>query len=142
MVPVLPRVAAVKLSPDASYLIVGGNGGLGQSVAHWLVSRGARNLVLLSRSAAKSEKTAALAEELREAGCGRVLRVSCDVASEDDLARAIDTCAQEGLPPIRGVIHAAFVLRVSKLVFLPPFSAIFLQQSSNPIFFVSTGLFC
>jgi acyl transferase domain-containing protein/NADPH:quinone reductase-like Zn-dependent oxidoreductase len=113
MVPVLPRTRTAKLSPEATYLIVGGNGGLGQSVAHWLVSRGARNLALLSRSAATSEKTAALAKELRDTGCDRVLPVSGDVAVEDDLARAIDTCAQEGLPPIRGVIHAAFVLHVS-----------------------------
>ncbi|KAF7155819.1 hypothetical protein CNMCM5623_008699 [Aspergillus felis] len=113
MVPVVPRAVAAKLSPDASYLIVGGTGGLGQSVAHWMISRGARNLVLLSRSAARGEKTAALAEELREAGCSRVLPVSCDVANEDDVARAIQVCAQEGLPPIRGVIHAAFVLHDS-----------------------------
>lgn len=111
MVPVLSCTGAAKLSGDVSYLIVGGSGGLAQSVAHWLVSRGARNLILLSRSAARSEKTAALADELREAGCHRVLPISCDVANEDDLARAIDVCAQEGLPTIRGVIHAAFVLR-------------------------------
>jgi NADPH:quinone reductase-like Zn-dependent oxidoreductase/SAM-dependent methyltransferase len=115
MVPVLSSKPAVKLSADASYLIVGGNGGLGQSVAHWMVSRGARNIVLLSRSALTSEKTAALAEELKEAGCSRVLLASGDVASEDDLNRAIRKCAEDGLPPIRGVIHAAFVLRVSTL---------------------------
>ncbi|KAJ5203599.1 polyketide synthase [Penicillium cinerascens] len=111
VVPVLPRTGAANLSGVVSYLIVGGSGGLAQSVAHWLVSRGARNLILLSRSAARSENTAALADELREAGCHRVLPVSCDVANEDDLARAIDLCAQEGLPVIRGIIHAAFVLR-------------------------------
>ena len=114
-VPVLPRTAAAKLSPDVSYLIVGGNGGLGQSVAHWMVLRGARNLVLLSRSAATSEKTVALVEELLQAGCHRVLPVSCDVANEDDLAGAMHRCAEEALPPIRGVIHAAFVLHVSDM---------------------------
>ncbi|KAL6867822.1 hypothetical protein J3F83DRAFT_765765 [Trichoderma novae-zelandiae] len=114
MVSVLPRTsAAAQLSPEASYLIVGGNGGLGQAVAHWMVSRGAKNLVLLSRSAGQSPKMAVLAEELREAGCRRVLLVSCDVAREDDLAHAMGTCAQEGLPPIRGVVHAAFVLHDS-----------------------------
>ncbi|KAK7215670.1 hypothetical protein V2G26_003673 [Clonostachys chloroleuca] len=112
-VPILPQKPVVRLSPEASYLIVGGNGGLGQSVAHWMVTHGARNLVLLSRSASKSEKTATLAKELMEAGCSRVLPVSCDVASEDDLAKAIQTCALEGLPPIRGIIHAAFVLQDS-----------------------------
>ncbi|KAJ5099997.1 polyketide synthase [Penicillium argentinense] len=54
---------------------------------------------------------AAFANELREAGCHRVLPISCDVANEDDLARAINACAHQGLPTIRGVIHAAFVLR-------------------------------
>ncbi|TFB04979.1 Asperfuranone polyketide synthase [Trichoderma ghanense] len=113
-VSVLPRTrAAATLSPEASYLIVGGNGGLGQAVAYWMVSRGAKNLVLLSRSAGQSPKMAVLAEELREAGCHRVLPFSCDVSSEDDLARAMDTCAQKGLPPIRGVVHAAFVLHDS-----------------------------
>jgi acyl transferase domain-containing protein/NADPH:quinone reductase-like Zn-dependent oxidoreductase len=112
-VPVLPPSITTALSPSASYLIVGGSGGLGQSVAHWLVARGARSLILMSRNAAKSPHTAALAKELRRAKCDRVLRISCDVADEDDLARAIHMCAEEGLPPIRGVVHAAFVLRVS-----------------------------
>ncbi|EFQ34123.1 beta-ketoacyl synthase domain-containing protein [Colletotrichum graminicola M1.001] len=113
MVSVLPRKTAVCLSRDASYMIVGGTGGLGRSVAHWMASRGAKNLVIMSRNASKSEKTAALALELREAGCSRVLLISGDVAREDDVANAIQTCAEEGLPPIRGVIHAAFALRDS-----------------------------
>ena len=115
MVPVLRRKQVTKISPNSSYLIVGGNGGLGQSVAHWMVSRGAKNLILLSRNASRSETTAVLAQELREAGCSRVLLVSGDVAKEDDLARAIQTCAENRMPPIRGLIHAAFVLRVSTI---------------------------
>jgi NADPH:quinone reductase-like Zn-dependent oxidoreductase len=109
----LPSKAAAKLSSEVSYLIIGGSGGLAQSVAHWMVKRGAKNLVLLSRSAGTSEKTSAFAEDLRQAGCRRVLPISCDVANEESLGDAIDKCAQEGLPPIRGIIHAAFVLRVS-----------------------------
>lgn len=119
-VPVLQVPRPAKLAGGASYLIVGGNGGLGQSVAHWMVSRGARNLILVSRNAAGSGKTAVLARELQEAGCHRVLPVSCDVADEDDLARAIQDSAAEGLPPIRGVVHAAFALHdsfVEKMTF-------------------------
>ncbi|KAH6623651.1 hypothetical protein F5144DRAFT_540013 [Chaetomium tenue] len=118
-VPVLQVPRRAKLAGDASYLIVGGNGGLGQLVARWMASRGARNLILLSRSAARSGKMAALVRELREAGC-HVLPVDCDVADEDDLAQAIQKSAAEGLPPIRGVVHAAFVLRdafVEKMTF-------------------------
>jgi NADPH:quinone reductase-like Zn-dependent oxidoreductase/malonyl CoA-acyl carrier protein transacylase/acyl carrier protein/predicted O-methyltransferase YrrM len=119
-VPVLQLPRPAKLAGDASYLIVGGNGGLGQSVAHWMVAHGARNLILVSRSAAQSEKTAVMAKELQEAGCRRVLPVSCDVTDEDDLARAIQNAAAEGLPSIRGIVHAAFVLRdafVEKMTF-------------------------
>lgn len=115
MVSVLPRKAAAVLSPDSSYLIIGGSGGLGRSVAHWMASHGAKNLIILSRNASKSEKAYAVAQELREAGCSRVLLVSGDVAREDDVAKALQTCAEEGLPPIRGLVHAAFVLRVSKI---------------------------
>jgi NADPH:quinone reductase-like Zn-dependent oxidoreductase/SAM-dependent methyltransferase len=116
MVPVLPQKTAAHFPPDSSYLIVGGTGGLGRSVAHWMVSRGAKNLIILSRNALKSEKTAALAKELRERGCSRVLLVSGDVGKEDEVANAIQNRADEGLPPIRGLIHTAFLLRVSKLL--------------------------
>lgn len=85
IIPMLPRTAVAKLSPNVSYLIVSANNGLGHSIAHWMVSRGTRNLVLLSRSAVKSEKIAALIEKLREVGYCRVLSISYDVASENDL---------------------------------------------------------
>lgn len=32
------------------YILVGGLGGLGQEIAYWLVTRGARKIVLVSRS--------------------------------------------------------------------------------------------
>jgi fatty acid synthase len=35
--------------PKKSYVITGGLGGFGLELAHWLVERGARNLVLTSR---------------------------------------------------------------------------------------------
>ena len=35
--------------PRKSYIITGGLGGFGLELAHWLVERGARNLVLTSR---------------------------------------------------------------------------------------------
>ncbi|KAI1204311.1 putative polyketide synthase [Annulohypoxylon truncatum] len=54
-VDVLPCVAATtRLRSDVSYLHVGGAGGLGRSIAHWLIDHGAKNLTLLSRSAEKS----------------------------------------------------------------------------------------
>jgi len=114
MVPVLPRDKAARLSPNASYLLVGGVGGIGQSMANWMVTHGAKNIILLSRSAGVSKKTGAFVAELQEAGC-RVKAVNCDVSSMTDLAKAVQTCETEGLPPIRGVIQAAMVLQVSDI---------------------------
>lgn len=111
---VLPRAPAPRLRPDASYLLVGGVGGLGRSIAHWMVEHGARNLILLSRSAG-AQNSGALATQLRAAGC-RVVAISCDVASSQDLARALVTCErEEGLPPVRGIVQGAMVLQDSIL---------------------------
>lgn len=109
---VLPRKkTTTRLRSDASYLLVGGVGGLGRSIAHWLIDQGARNLILLSRSAGNVEKGGgAFVSELREAGC-RVLAISCNVSIAGHLAKALRTCEDEGLPQVRGVIQGAMVLR-------------------------------
>lgn len=106
-----------KLRPDASYLVVGGLGGIGRSVAHWLVHHGAKNLILLSRSAGDLELDkyrntdgALFVRELRAAGC-RVKPVSCDVALASELVLALRACSDEGLPPVRGVVQGAMLLR-------------------------------
>ena len=44
-----PVPAPLALRPDATYLISGGLGGVGLQLATWLVDRGARRLILLSR---------------------------------------------------------------------------------------------
>ncbi|KAI0432409.1 putative polyketide synthase [Xylaria sp. FL1042] len=107
----------LQLRPDASYLVVGGVGGIGRSVAQWLVDHGAKNLILLSRSAGnldldKNQNTdgALFVRELRATGC-RVKPVSCDVAREIELAKALRTCEDEGFPPVRGVVQGAMLLR-------------------------------
>src|ERR1700693_5855402 len=46
---------------DATYLITGGHGGLGLAVGRWLVDKGARHLVLLSRRGATSAGEEAVA---------------------------------------------------------------------------------
>ncbi|MEZ4297754.1 MAG: acyltransferase domain-containing protein [Polyangiaceae bacterium] len=47
---ILPRKASgAVVKPDATYLLTGGLGGLGLSVARWLVERGARHLALVGR---------------------------------------------------------------------------------------------
>ena len=114
-VKVLPREPKAKLKADASYLIIGGVGGIGRSAAFWMASHGAKNLIVLSRSAGNVQKNASFVAGLREAGC-RVVALSCDVTDKDDLARALRACeSQEQLPPIRGIVQGAMVLQDSIL---------------------------
>jgi zearalenone synthase (highly reducing iterative type I polyketide synthase) len=91
------------------FLLVGGMGGLGRSIARMLVSLGARNLCFLSRSAGTSAQARDLLNELSEQGAQTGV-IACDVSDASSLATALDKCKAE-LGPIRGVFQCAAVLR-------------------------------
>jgi acyl transferase domain-containing protein/acyl carrier protein len=94
---------------DSAYLISGGLGALGLSVAEFLASHGAGALVLIGRSA-PGRAAAARIEALRKRGT-RVETVRCDVSDAAAVHRAVEG-ARGILSPmrLRGVIHAAGVL--------------------------------
>ncbi|KAN0113308.1 BcPKS8, polyketide synthase [Hyaloscypha variabilis] len=96
------------LRPDVSYVLIGGTGGLGRSMARWMVDHGARNLVLVSRSGIVAGKVKTLIEELAIVGA-KVIVKKCDVANSG----SVDTLIKEmaGMPEIKGVIHGAMVLK-------------------------------
>ncbi len=102
----------IQLHADASYLITGGLGGLGLSLARWMVSQGARYLVLVGRSppgqAARDEMHA-----MHEAGA-KVLLLRADVSRAEDVESVLAATASM-LPPLRGIVHAAGVLAHSPL---------------------------
>ncbi|HVU25846.1 MAG TPA: SDR family NAD(P)-dependent oxidoreductase [Opitutus sp.] len=97
----------VAIRTDATYLIVGGLGGLGLPLARWLVERGARHVVLAGRSA----PTPAGQEAVRElAAGGAVVRCArMDVSREADVARVLQEIAATPWA-LRGIVHAAGVL--------------------------------
>jgi acyl transferase domain-containing protein len=92
---------------DGSYLITGGLGGLGLTVARWMVGQGARHLVLMGRSGASVEAEKVL-DELRAAGA-TVTVARADVAEAEEVAHVL-ALIRQSLPPLRGVLHAAAVL--------------------------------
>ena len=105
--PCTARHPALPLHPDASYLLVGGLGGIGRSIASWLVQNGARNLIFLSRSG-RSEKTEHFLQELEALGCN----VQVFAGSVTDIENVQEVVAK-AQRPIRGVIQLSMVLRVS-----------------------------
>jgi len=110
-VPIMPRVEhLLELKPDATYILVGGLGGLGRSLSGLLVKHGAKHLAFFSRSGAVSEEQANFLNELNRQGIdGRVY--FCDICDKSTLAAKIKMCGEE-MPPIRGVIQGAAVIRV------------------------------
>jgi amino acid adenylation domain-containing protein len=94
---------------DATYLITGGCGGFGLAVAQWMVAQGAGHLVLLGRSGASSAAAKDAVEKMRQAGA-EVIVAQTDVADEEQLARLFAEITAK-LPPLRGVFHAAMVIK-------------------------------
>ncbi len=97
---------------DATFLIVGGLGGIGQAMASWFMDKGAQNVLVVSRSAERHAETAALLQRSKQEQRNLQIR-NCDVSSEGSLARLLED-VQGSMPPIKGVVDAAMVLDVSK----------------------------
>jgi amino acid adenylation domain-containing protein len=93
--------------PDVTYLITGGTGGFGLAAADWLVRRGARHLLLTSRSGLPKDGNGLL--EQLHASSANIVIMRGDVSVEEDVTRVLDFVRRE-MPPLRGVIHAAMVL--------------------------------
>ncbi|WP_437758348.1 SDR family NAD(P)-dependent oxidoreductase [Sorangium sp. So ce1389] len=106
--------ARAELRSDASYLVTGGLGGLGLTVASWMVEQGARDLVLVGRSGAMTRAQRDKVEALSASGA-RVTVVAADVASRADMAALLARLRAEHAP-LRGVVHAAGVLDDAMLV--------------------------
>lgn len=99
-------VQRVELDSSASYLLVGGFGGLGHSVARYLVEHNARRLVFLIRRGTEGSDSVDLVRELESMGYDvRVVKGS--VANADDVARAV----QQAGPTLKGIMQMSMVLR-------------------------------
>ena len=91
---------------DRSYLLVGGMGGLGRSIAIWMSTYGAKHIIFLSRSAGKGHDDPAFIEELELMGC-EVQTFSGDVSDKVFVDQIVATASM----PIAGVMQMAMILR-------------------------------
>lgn len=109
--------ASVPITAEKSYLITGGMGAIGVQLARWLVERGARDLVLVSRGGQQSPVSTSRARALREleAAGARVQVVAADIARSEEVAGLFDRIASSG-KPLGGIFHAAGVLDDGLLV--------------------------
>ncbi|KAE8384005.1 ketoacyl-synt-domain-containing protein [Aspergillus alliaceus] len=111
-VKVIPRVPpVVRLRPDTTYLIVGGQGGLGRALSVWMAKCGARYIVSLSPSGAERPLTRGLIEELEQMKVA-FHAIPCDISDRHQLQTVL-TEKKKALPPIHGVVHAGLTLKNS-----------------------------
>jgi acyl transferase domain-containing protein/acyl carrier protein len=97
-----PPARAPVLSPDATYLVTGGFGGLGPLIGRWLADHGARHIALLGRT---PDMSSAPVRAIEAAGA-RIIPLAADVADPAALRRALSQLAGTA-PPLRGIVHAA-----------------------------------
>ena len=103
----VPLAPPLNLDNEASYLLVGGFGGLGRAVISWMVQRGARNFVVISRKAGQFIKDREFITGVESLGCS-IQPSPGSVERYEDLEKAISMAPSR----IKGVIHLGMVLKV------------------------------
>ncbi|KAL4878719.1 hypothetical protein BJY04DRAFT_220786 [Aspergillus karnatakaensis] len=107
-IPVIPeRAEPYQLESNASYILSGGLGGIGRSIARWMASRGATHLIFLSRSHQVAPAADELLSALEKLGC-RSHVFSCNIADEKSLSDVLETVQTDPvIPPIKGFINCS-----------------------------------
>ncbi|RSL50081.1 hypothetical protein CEP54_012120 [Fusarium duplospermum] len=106
--PVVPAsLDSFRFPKQATYVLVGGLGGIGRSIGKMMVDIGASNLIFISRSMDSERQE--YVDKLRQLGV--TVEVSkCDVSDELALKSLLED-AKQRLPPIKGVINCAMNLK-------------------------------
>uniref|UniRef100_UPI000A6AD972 SDR family NAD(P)-dependent oxidoreductase n=1 Tax=Streptomyces specialis TaxID=498367 RepID=UPI000A6AD972 len=94
--------------PGGTYVILGGAGGIGLTLARDLARRGGARLALIGRRPLDARIAAALDEIAALGGEAQYLRAD---AADPEALRAAVVAARERFGPVRGAVHAALVLR-------------------------------
>ncbi len=104
----------LRFSSEATYLLVGCLGGLGRSLTTWMMEKGCKNFAFISRSGADKPEAAKAVELINDAGAtAQVFRA--DATNDTDVTKVVS--AISAARPIRGIVHAAMVLQVSRTSF-------------------------
>ncbi|KAI1347996.1 putative polyketide synthase [Xylaria sp. FL0043] len=101
-----PTVRAPTFPDDASYLLVGGLGGIGRALSVYMAEHGAREFIYLSRSAGATASDDAFACELQSLGCD-VFFVQGDVCDMNAVTEALGKATRR----LKGVVQLSMVLR-------------------------------
>ncbi|PLV54250.1 SDR family NAD(P)-dependent oxidoreductase, partial [Erwinia sp. B116] len=99
------REASARISPQASYLVTGGVRGLGFHLAGWLVTKGAKELILVGRQGILPDAQQAQVQQWQARGV-RVHIKACDISDAQAVTALLEQIAAACLP-LKGIIHCA-----------------------------------
>lgn len=109
--PPVKTVSAVPrtyMNPEKSYIIVGGLGGFGLEMVHWMINRGAKFVVLTSRSGIKTGYQSLCVRRWKEKGVN--IQISTDDVTTVSGAEKLINEANK-LAPVGGIFNLAAVLK-------------------------------
>ncbi|KAL6257976.1 hypothetical protein P5V15_011572 [Pogonomyrmex californicus] len=92
-----------------TYLILGGLGGFGLELADWLILRGARNVVLTSRTGIKNGYQRMKVELWRSYGVNVLIIAGSDASNRDDCEFILKSAEQQG--PVEAIFNLAGELK-------------------------------
>lgn len=111
----------VYFDPHATYILIGGLGGIGCNLAVWMAEHTAKHITFLSRSRERAshseeEHVQNTLAALTSLGCEYQI-VPCDVGGDfKEVESALVSIAKQR--KIKGLVHAAMVLKVCEFQYL------------------------
>lgn len=96
---------------NKTYLILGGLGGFGLELVDWLVLRGAKNLVLTSRTGIKNGYQRMKVELWKSYGVNVLIITGADASSRKDCEFILNSAEKQG--PVDAIFNLAVVLKDS-----------------------------
>ncbi|TWU75230.1 polyketide synthase [Metarhizium rileyi] len=100
------------IDTSGTYLLAGGLGGLGRSIASLLIAHGANHLAFVSRSGTSNDHSRAFVEDLQSRGVD-VKIYQADICDEASLSALVKNRISIQMPPIRGIFQCAAVIQDS-----------------------------
>jgi len=94
---------------DRSYIILGGLGGFGLELTEWLILRGAKNVVLVSRTGIRNGYQRMKFQLWKSYGVNVVIIKNIDTANRDDCEHLLRTA--EKIAPVDAIFNLAVVLK-------------------------------
>ncbi|KEY73875.1 hypothetical protein S7711_06085 [Stachybotrys chartarum IBT 7711] len=115
------KTPELRLQREGTYIIGGGLGDLGKRTGRFLAQQGAGHIVALTRrdanAVAQQPAVVEMQEAIRQLG-GTLHIVQCDIGNKQSTQEAADRMAELGIPPVRGIIQSAAVLRDHPLEYM------------------------